>query len=223
MASIVAGPPTNVDDDRINKLVRKRNYWLGVDQSNDGKTAETMDCPRCFRPNVTMKLVTLKEGHGCVGCRGIWLSSEKIHWMTDGSLGQFGDLSPGDDNTLPRCPVCERKLKPCHLTDVEIDVCDLHGIWFDPDELERLVEIHRIRNGRAAATAFTGGLSVLCATSIYGPKTSPEARSTDDETAEVIMEVLDGGEGLAECVQGSGDVLELLAGMLDALAALGDS
>ena len=38
------------------------------------------------------------------------------------------------------CPQCLAPMRPVALSDVPLDRCDGHGIWFDADELQRVLQ-----------------------------------------------------------------------------------
>lgn len=38
------------------------------------------------------------------------------------------------------CPVCEQRMSSVTLERIPLDRCDKHGIWFDPEELQRVLE-----------------------------------------------------------------------------------
>lgn len=63
------------------------------------------------------------------------------------------------------CPVCGSPMKKRLILDnLEIDYCDLHGVWFDSGELERMMSIYdnparpsKLHGvGKAVAQGFAG-------------------------------------------------------------------
>lgn len=53
----------------------------------------------------------------------------------------------------PQCPVCKEEMKVENYHGISVDVCELHGVWFDAGELPTLIE--RVK-ARAAASARSG-------------------------------------------------------------------
>jgi Zn-finger nucleic acid-binding protein len=47
-------------------------------------------------------------------------------------------LSESDSRAL-KCPVCGAAMRTDRRNNVQIDVCDVHGIWLDAGELEAIV------------------------------------------------------------------------------------
>lgn len=127
----------------------------GVDCPTDGapRASEVRaDCPRCF---VALELSRFPEWDAgfvyCVGCHGCFVPP--IDWavMLD-RIGPFGrvpgdELAPLPEGQGPRagvledevsCPVCRGRMTRVEFGPGEalpIDVCTMHGIWFDASEL----------------------------------------------------------------------------------------
>lgn len=110
------------------------------------------DCPRCF---VALELSRFPEWDAgfvyCVGCHGCFVPP--IDWavMLD-RVGGFGrvpgdELAPVPEHQGPRagaladavsCPVCRGAMTRVDFPKQDrlpIDVCVMHGIWFDASEL----------------------------------------------------------------------------------------
>lgn len=127
----------------------------GVDCPGEGapRASEVRaDCPRCF---VALELTRFPEWDAgfvyCVGCHGCFVPP--IDWavMLD-RIGPFGRV-PGDELAAvpeaegPRkgalsdavaCPVCRQPMNRVNLAKADslpIDLCIMHGIWFDGAEL----------------------------------------------------------------------------------------
>jgi Zn-finger nucleic acid-binding protein len=72
--------------------------------------------------------------------------------LHDGDLLRIGKFDlrialPSNTNPPPRdsghrCPTCNGLLSPQHIENINVDVCDTHGVWFDAKELESV--LHRI-------------------------------------------------------------------------------
>lgn len=113
-------------------------------------------CPRCQigMDTVLIGQTNLRE---CPKCQGIWAdadSLQKICVDREQQSAVLGTASPLPNTVndieehiryLP-CPVCTKLMNRvmfAHCSGVVVDVCNLHGTWFDKDELRRIVEFIR--------------------------------------------------------------------------------
>jgi len=111
-----------------------------------------MRCPACGSELV-------RAGDECRRCHGVWLDLETFERLAAdparqaaalAKLRAHADAAPHHTTTLP-CPRCGQ---PMHryeyaaASGVHVDACRAHGIWFDRDELRRIVEF--IRDGGLA-------------------------------------------------------------------------
>ena len=115
------------------------------------------NCPRCrveMQP-VVIGATALRE---CSRCAGLWLdvsSFERICADREQQAAVLGGASPapthsaGDMtskvNYVP-CPECSELMNRINFarhSGVIVDICKGHGIWFDRDELSRIVEFVR--------------------------------------------------------------------------------
>jgi Zn-finger nucleic acid-binding protein len=94
----------------------------------------------------------------CPQCEGIWTDMETLRQICADQEKQAAVLGlptqlPGNDGVeiekqiryLP-CPVCSdmmNRINFANFSGVIVDVCRLHGTWFDRDELRRIVEFIR--------------------------------------------------------------------------------
>jgi Zn-finger nucleic acid-binding protein len=131
----------------------------GVERSrpNDAVTAGKK-CPRC-RAGVQLVPVGNTKVLECETCLGLWLNIqafEKICADKEQQSAVLGSASlAAVDRTIPPakvnyvpCPECSQLMNRANFarcSGVIIDVCKGHGIWFDRDELSRIVEF--IRSG----------------------------------------------------------------------------
>lgn len=93
----------------------------------------TPSCPRCR--NVVLQPMT---AHGvatlvCARCYGLWLDHAAA------SSFALTDAAAAPAEALP-CPVCATAMRAWKVRGVVIDRCDLHGVWFDHAELDRVIE-----------------------------------------------------------------------------------
>ncbi|HSB29816.1 MAG TPA: zf-TFIIB domain-containing protein [Pyrinomonadaceae bacterium] len=127
-------------------------------ERGDELIARDKNCPRC-RSELQMKTVGNEKVLECNGCGGLWLpteSFEKICVDKERQSAVLGtaSLAPLDRETLQAkvsyvpCPECSQLMNRANFarcSGVIIDVCKKHGVWFDRDELSRIVEF--IRSG----------------------------------------------------------------------------
>ncbi|OYW07161.1 MAG: hypothetical protein B7X11_00380 [Acidobacteria bacterium 37-65-4] len=121
-----------------------------------------LTCPSCRGAG---KLSTRALGGarlaGCMTCGGVWADVESFKRLCEDRATQAAYLGKGSaleqpnqsDPTLEEivyrpCPVCAELMNRLNFADcsgVILDACKPHGVWFDPDELRRIVEF--IRDG----------------------------------------------------------------------------
>jgi Zn-finger nucleic acid-binding protein len=113
-------------------------------------------CPRC---RIEMRIVSIGNSKvlECAKCLGLWLdtqSFEKLCADKEQQSAVLGNASLADRsiqqtkvNYVP-CPECSQLMNRANFarcSGVIIDLCKQHGIWFDRNELSRIVEF--IRSG----------------------------------------------------------------------------
>jgi len=109
------------------------------------------DCPRC-----KVKLQSLKIGAAnmreCERCGGFWTSVETFEHLCKDKEQQSAVLSyAGDQNRelssaapikyVP-CPDCKQLMNRSNfarISGVIIDLCKHHGVWFDANELPKII------------------------------------------------------------------------------------
>lgn len=114
-------------------------------------------CPRCARGLEEIRSAA-KVVLGCARCGGIWVDAETADYLgrvSDPDLetavrrafGVVVSLPPRVRGASVSCPVCEQATRYVELenTGQGVDVCDVHGTWFDRDELALFVEKHRVQ------------------------------------------------------------------------------
>lgn len=94
-------------------------------------------CPRCH-----VELVDAGAVRACTACRGQWASHatllEMANVMTEPDPPNV-ELVPVTRPEVLACPSCGQGMAALRYGTVEIDECKPHGIWFDRDELERVL------------------------------------------------------------------------------------
>jgi Zn-finger nucleic acid-binding protein len=108
-----------------------------------------MDCPRCRTPLQIQNAGRLVM-NCCFQCGGLFLdgaSSKRVVEAVDpnaiaaaNQVSQHAKAPVATDAIAP-CPVCQKALDrmPIPAASVTVDVCAEHGVWFDRDELQRVV------------------------------------------------------------------------------------
>jgi Zn-finger nucleic acid-binding protein len=131
-----------------------------------GAAADRIDAPvtagkKCPRCHTAMQVVTLGQQRvlECATCLGLWLTSdsfEKICADKEEHSAVLGSAALANENrTVPEtrvnyipCPECSQLMNRANFarcSGVIIDLCKKDGVWFDRNELSRIVEF--IRSG----------------------------------------------------------------------------
>jgi len=109
-----------------------------------------MDCPRCrvpLSPHSAPRLVLF----GCLRCGGLWLDGDTsrrvVEALDPNAMSAAHEASSRasvrvDDTQTIACPSCARTLERMRIeaANVQVDCCRDHGVWFDRDELPRVVD-----------------------------------------------------------------------------------
>jgi Zn-finger nucleic acid-binding protein len=95
-------------------------------------------CPRC-----ATELVDAGAGRACTACRGQWVTGPILQEMVTAMRSPPQPIQlrfVEDSHEVLACPECGRAMETWRLHDVPIDRCpEWHGIWFDRDELQRVL------------------------------------------------------------------------------------
>jgi Zn-finger nucleic acid-binding protein len=112
------------------------------------------DCPRC---KIRLKLIRIEETVlcECERCEGIWVDVETFEEVCANQEKQAAvlrsieqithQLHPPKIQYVP-CPTCKNLMNRNNFarsSGVIIDICKQHGIWFDAEELPRIIEFIR--------------------------------------------------------------------------------
>jgi Zn-finger nucleic acid-binding protein len=118
--------------------------------------ANPLSCPSCKGAG---KLLTRAIGgvrlSGCATCAGVWADAESFKRLCEDRSTQTAYMGKGSVLEHPRpfdpsankivyrpCPVCAELMNRFNFagcSGVILDVCKPHGVWFDADELRRIV------------------------------------------------------------------------------------
>lgn len=117
-----------------------------VSEENLGK------CPRC---QIGLELLQIEEINlrDCRKCDGVWADAETFETVCASRESQaavLGFMAKKDDsaeNNKPvryvPCPDCRQLMNRNNFarsSGVVIDICKQHGVWFDAEELPRIIE-----------------------------------------------------------------------------------
>lgn len=123
-----------------------------------GTSQGPMPCPRCQTP-----LFEGRRGnvllHGCGNCGGVFADNahtQRVIAKFDGDAVGLAQQASSAARTVIRpstpgcCPVCSGMMRFVNVDpyDLQLDICDAHGTWFDRDEMQRLTWIyHQSQSG----------------------------------------------------------------------------
>jgi Zn-finger nucleic acid-binding protein len=131
-------------------------------------------CPTCHA-----QLVTYGSRLVCESCHGALVTNAELEQL-------LNEMSPDDERPLARrlfpgkgptraCPRCATNMATNELFGVTIDRCDEHGIWFDPSELQRILQANGdlYANRRVSTTGpmflTLGGMFGEAMRALFGP------------------------------------------------------
>ncbi|WP_257309519.1 zf-TFIIB domain-containing protein [Geothrix fuzhouensis] len=115
-------------------------------------TAEGAPCPACGRPLAASRVGDL-ETLACLACGGLWLDRAMFEQLGASRERQGAVLGALPAPWAPPvtalgavqyrpCPACGQRMNRVNYarrSGVVLDVCKAHGLWFDRDELRRLL------------------------------------------------------------------------------------
>ncbi len=122
------------------------------------RDAQPLPCPHCQKSLTPVAVGSVAVGE-CSGCGGLWVDAASFERICAEREQQAVVLGTAFPAAPPRaaaagppperywpCPGCQRlmnRLNFAHCSGVIVDVCKTHGVWFDPGELQRIVEFIR--------------------------------------------------------------------------------
>ena len=105
-------------------------------------------CPVCDTEMAVLELHGVEIDY-CFSCGGIWLDSGELEELigdekkSDEIIQLFKDVTLTNKEKKRPCPICGKAMKKVEVqleNPVIIDKCPKeHGIWFDKDELLKIV------------------------------------------------------------------------------------
>jgi Zn-finger nucleic acid-binding protein len=93
-------------------------------------------CPKC-----TSTLNQRGSVDQCPECSGTLVAASILEEMVQGMSGASSEISlqweaATESSETRACPGCEKAMAPVLFASVTVDLCDEHGFWFDPEELQ---------------------------------------------------------------------------------------
>ena len=123
-------------------------------RSRESGTPDGAPCPACAKPLGRARVGELAVQE-CLACGGLWLEREAFEGLAASREGQGGVLGalPGQTPKVgsseglaavqyrpcPRCAQRMNRVNYAKRSGVVLDVCKDHGLWFDRDELRRVL------------------------------------------------------------------------------------
>jgi Zn-finger nucleic acid-binding protein/ribosomal protein L40E len=116
------------------------------------ETPDGAPCPACSKALATARVGDL-EVHECQACGGLWLdravfedlgASRERQGAVLGALPAASAPAPATLEAIQYrpCPSCRQRMNRVNYarrSGVVLDVCKEHGLWFDKDELRRVL------------------------------------------------------------------------------------
>ena len=103
--------------------------------------AESPRAPRCPSCQTALRQAGFTER--CDRCDGAWIPEDVLVGLLQEKASSLVELTwqprapaAGAAPEPPRpCAVCEQPMQPVSLSEVALDRCTAHGVWFDAREL----------------------------------------------------------------------------------------
>jgi Zn-finger nucleic acid-binding protein len=110
------------------------------------------ECPRCNLPLHVLRIAEINI-RDCEKCGGLWAGVQTFENLCANKEQQSSVLGfvsnqkhqieqPGEISYVP-CPDCKNLMNRSNFarsSGVIIDLCKKHGVWFDADELPKIIE-----------------------------------------------------------------------------------
>lgn len=115
-----------------------------------------LECPSCETADFSVRSSGGARLAACGACAGVWADVDSFKRLCEdrearaaylGEGSPLGNPDAADDPSRSairyrRCPVCGEFMNRFNFagrSGVILDACKPHGVWFDPDELRRIV------------------------------------------------------------------------------------
>jgi Zn-finger nucleic acid-binding protein len=116
-------------------------------------------CPSCRGRELFTRALGGARLSGCPGCGGVWADADSFKKLCEDRSTQAAYMGEGTPLAAPKpsdpsqggilyrpCAVCGELMNRFNFADcsgVILDACKPHGVWFDADELRRIVAFIR--------------------------------------------------------------------------------
>lgn len=162
------------------------------------------NCPRCKRPLESLQ-IEATQMRECMRCGGIWTDAGTFESICADKEQQSAVLSFIHAQTFESqadapisyvpCPECKQLMNRSNFarsSGVIIDLCKQHGVWFDADELPRIIEF--IDKGGLAKARAKEKMAIE----------DERSKLCDEQRKLAMMELRAGRRGLDPSVENSG-------------------
>lgn len=176
------------------------------------------DCPRCKRPmeSIRIEAAPVRE---CLSCGGFWTSVETFETICADKEQQSAVLDfinrqtfetrPATAVNYVPCPDCKQLMNRSNFarsSGVIMDLCKQHGVWFDADELPKIIDF--IDKGGLVRAREKQKIALE----------EERAKLRDEQRKLALMERRSGGRGdvgFFEPVSPSSDIISILFDLVD--------
>lgn len=176
------------------------------------------NCPRCKRQLESMRIEATPVRE-CPGCGGMWTAAETFESICADKEQQAAvlnfintqtfDFKPSSAVTYVPCPDCKQLMNRSNFarsSGVIIDLCKQHGVWFDADELPKIIDF--IERGGLARAREKEKIAIQ--------EEREKLRDEQRKLATMERRTMQRGEmGWADPISGGGSVLTALFDLTD--------
>ncbi len=187
-------------------------------------------CPRCENAALYVGHAEGVTLHGCAQCGGVWLNAASARKIAEALPKEAILLSERVAKHATRravleadvrCPVCGQKTARTHVkaAGVDIDMCGLHGTWYDRNELDCIAKaLEKISwKSQAAGVAVMAGAAAAGANAPQAQQAANSIGLGDAvDLVDIGLEVADAASS-AEVLDGAVEVVGAIFGAIGAL------
>ena len=179
------------------------------------KDAKAGDCPRCKHALESMRIgaTSVRE---CPNCGGFWTDAQTFESLCADKEEQAAvlnfinaqkfEIRPEAGVSYVPCPDCKQLMNRSNFarsSGVIIDLCKQHGVWFDANELPKIIDF--IEHGGLARAREKEKIALE----------DERSRLRDEERRHARMESRAGRAGFSEPVTSAESVLSILFDLAD--------
>ncbi len=117
-----------------------------------------MLCPKCNKPLIVVERNKI-ELDWCPECHGFWFDADE--WRLLGvdkeQYDPYAQEAIKSDEQSRKCPICNKTMDKIDIDGILLDRCPVfHGVWFDQNELSRLVNKSNSKSKNVKTINFLG-------------------------------------------------------------------